>query len=542
MKEFIEAPEKIYLEAKRDGRLIENRSLEEIKRIALRQEGVRETQMGSIAVDSEPMSRAAPKTKNNIDSEFGEEEILLANQAVETLRKRKVVSLDVPVGENSEITARFLMPEKYAYLAYGLKLLFGGTEGRVADKPTYRIIFFTNGKFEANKRIKDVREKDVTIRLWMGSRRGEQTKICRNTTYLGEGKKGVFQFEDWRVKEIDKEGIFLHAGIRRDHLWVYDHKTERPELIEKVTAIAGLTATGKTTTLCRKLARLPRERSEMIGDDGGSLRSDGSFTVFEPMGLYVKTDGIDREQPEILGAALSLDAYLENVSLSRYPYIPEFSNVNKTTNGRAVVLRENIRIAIKELKASKVDNIILLTRNHLMNAISKLTREQATMQLIYGESEESSGGIPTESGKFKREFFLDPFVVGNRLEHALKFYDILEEIEEKRGTPINCYLANTGYIGEKKEKVELWDSLAVYIDLLKESIKFSDKPDALGYYYPVKCDRGKLSKLTALDKFGPATLEEKLQAFLKRRQEYIRGFESKWGPIPPKIKETLRYR
>ena len=53
--------------------------------------------------------------------------------------------------------------------------------------------------------------------------------------------------------------------------WTYDLETERPELMEIVTAVSGLTATGKTTTLCRRFSRMPREKSEMIGDDGGTV-------------------------------------------------------------------------------------------------------------------------------------------------------------------------------------------------------------------------------------------------------------------------------
>ncbi len=535
MREFIEAPGRIYEEARVDGRLIDGKSFNKLKKIALDQEGVVETQFGSLAVDSEPMSRAAPKTKNNLDYEFGDEERQLALQAVDVLRECRVVCLDAPVGENSGVTVRFLLPEKYAHIAYGLKLLFGPWRRKV-DNPTYSIVFFTDDAFEANKKIRDVREKDVTIRLWMGSKRGEQVKICRNSTYLGEGKKGTFQFEDWRVKEIDKEGLFLHAGVRRDRLWVYNHKTRRPELTWRTTAISGLTATGKTTTLCRRFARIPREKSEMIGEDGGSFRFDGSYCAFEPMGLYVKTDGIDDKQPEILRATTSSEAYLENISLSRYPYIPNFSDTRKTTNGRAIVLRKNLEIASKGLCTDKVHNIILLTRNPLMNVISKLTHEQATMQFIYGESIESSGGIAVDAGKFKREFFLDPFIVGDRLKHALIYYDLL-----KRNPSINCYLANTGTIGEDERKVTLRDSLAVYNDLLRNSLRFSEKPDALGYHYPTKSDRANLEKLMALDKFKPETLEKRIEDFLIGRRRYLNEFESKWGTIPSIIKESLRY-
>ena len=206
------------------------------------------------------------------------------------------------VGDGRDgVTARFIMPVQHSHIAYGLKLLLDQPSSRIVEEPTYTIIYFTDGMFEFN-RGKRLLDKDIMVRLMMGNRRGEQVKICRNTTYLGEGK-GVFQFENWRVKSIDKKGLFLHAGARRDHLWVYDLETERPELMETVTAVSGLTATGKTTTLCRRFSRMPRETSEMIGDDGGTIGFDGSYAAFEIGGLYVKTEGLDKDQPEILRAA-----------------------------------------------------------------------------------------------------------------------------------------------------------------------------------------------------------------------------------------------
>ena len=536
MREFIDAPIKIYSEAKKTGRLIEGLTREELKFLALKQDGVVETGTGSVAAYSEPMSRAAAKTKNNIDYDFGDKERQLAIQAIENLKWDKIVSVDVPVGKTDEITARLLVNEKYSQLAYAAKLQFGDCSEKVIEDPTYQVVFFTDDAFEKNKKIRDVREKDITIRLWMGNKRGEQVKIVRNGNYFGEFRKGVFQFENWRVKEIDKEGIFLHAGVRRDKLWTYDYETERPELKEKVTAISGLTATGKTSSLCRKLARLPHEKSEMIGEDGGTFKFDGSFSAFEKEGIYAKTDSIDKEHPEILSAALAREAFLENVSLGRYPYIPVFSDVSLTRNGRTVILRKNLGIASDEIDVKRIDNIIMLTRNPLMNVISKLTPEQTVMQFIYGESIESSGGVEAEAGKFKREFFLDPFVVGNRLEHAMIFYDFLKKNEH-----INCYLSNTGTIGQGEIEVKLRDSLAVYNDVLRERIKFSTRSDELGYFYPIKCDRANLDKLTALDKFKPETLEKRIKDFLAGRASYLKDFEARYGAIPSNIKESLIY-
>jgi len=532
------AAEKIYYDAKEEGRLIEGKSLDELKEIALRQEGVIQTQLGSLAADSEPMSRSAPHTKNNIDHPFGEQEEELAHMAVEYLSRERIISLDTIIGDGKDgVTARFLIPEAYAQLAYGLKLLFEDNPApRVVENPTYTIIYFTDEAFEYNK-AKKLIDKDITVRLWMGSKRGDQVKICRNTIYLGEAKKGVFQFESWRVKTIDKAGIFLHCGARRDYLWIYDLETERPELQEVVTGVAGLTATGKTTTLCRNLARIPKERSEMIGDDGGTFGYDGSYAAFELGGLYVKTEGLDESQPEILRAALAEDCFLENVAITRYPYMPNFQDLSKTSNGRAVVTRRNLKIASPGLRADKVNYIIILTRNPLMNVISKLTPEQATMQFIYGESIESSGGNPEEAGKFKRVFFLDPFIAGDRLEHAMIFYEIIKK------NRIKCYLANTGTIGAEETKVTLRDSLAAYNDLLRMQLRFSFEPDPLGYHYPIKSDRANLDLMVAYKLFPDKEIyRKKVKDFLRGRQEYLEEFEARWGKIPEPIRESLPYR
>ena len=535
---FKKAAEKIYCDAKKDGRLIEGKTLDEYKEIALQQEGVIQTNMGSVAADSEPMSRSAPHTRNNIDDPFGEEEEALASQAVECLSSEKIVCLDTIIGDGRDgVTARFIMPDDYAQIAYGVKLLFEDTPAaRVVENPTYTIIFFSDDAFEPNK-FKKLIDKDVSIRLWMGDKRGDQVKICRNSTYVGEAKKGVFQFESWRVKEIDKLGIFLHSGARVDHLWIYDLETERPELQERVAGVSGLTATGKTTTLCRKLAKLPKETSEMIGDDGGTLGFDGSYAAFEQGGLYIKTEGLDESQPEILRASLSPDTFLENVAISRYPYIPDYKDTSKTGNGRAVIRRDSLGLASKSLRVDKVDYIFILTRNPLANVIARLTPEQATMQFIYGESIESTGGDPDQAGKFKRVFFLDPFIAGDRLEHAMLFYDIIKR------NRIRCYLANTGTIGENDEKVTLRQSLSSYSDILRVQLRFGSEPDHLGYHYPIKSDRANMDYMVSYPKFyDKESLKNKVKDFLKGRQIFLEEFEAKWGPIPDQIRESLSYR
>jgi len=272
----------------------------------------------------------------------------------------------------------------------------------------------------------------------------------------------------------------------------------------------------------------------MIGDDGGAFGLDGSYAAFEMGGLYVKTESLDSGQPEILRAAESRDAFLENVAISKYPYIPNFSDLSLTANGRAVVTRANLENASAGLRAEKVDNLIILTRNPLANVISKLTPEQMTMQLIYGETVESSGGDPEKAGQFHREFFLDPFVAGDRMEHAMIFYDVV-----KRNN-IRCYLANTGTVGQDETDVHLRQSLSAYNDVLRNLMIFSAEPDHLGIHYPVRSDRANLDLLRAAPLYPDKhILEMQMQDFLQGRSKYLEKFESEYGQIPAKMRESI---
>jgi len=159
------------------------------------------------------------------------------------------------------------------------------------------------------------------------------------------------------------------------------------------------------------------------------------------------------------------------------------------------------------------------------------------MQFIYGESIESSGGNPEEAGRFKRVFFLDPFMCGNKLDHAMTFYEILKKSQ------IKCYLANTGTIGQEEVNVSLRQSLAIYNDLARIQLKFSFDPDFLGYHYPIKSDRANMDVMRTEKLFSDRELLlKKARDFLRGRRAYLEAFESENGEIPDYIKESLPYR
>ena len=134
--------------------------------------------------------------------------------------------------------------------------------------------------------------------------------------------------------------------------------------------------------------------------------------------------------------------------------------------------------ASQEISVDKVDNLILITRGPLIPAISKLTLEQAAALMILGQAMESSAGDPTKAGQIRSEFFYDPFVVGDRTEHANIFYRILKGLPYK----INCYLLNTGWIGEGRHyrKITLENTMGIMDSLLRGGLEdWTDSPTGL---------------------------------------------------------------
>ncbi len=325
-------------------------------------------------------------------------------------------------------------PEKFAHVAYGGSNLFVPVRHRV-ERPDYQIVFFGDEAWETNK-SKPLPQKDITIRLALLDD-GRVVKFVRNSNYIGEYKKGVFASEDW-VAKTRRGGIFLHAGCREDYLQS-SHGDYRPVR----TLLIALSANGKTTVTCQILARKGMERSWLVQDDGGTLMPDGSFHGFEAGGVFVKTEGVNPgEQVEIFYGLLKAETVCENVFVT-----PEgdfdFENFERTSNGRAVVTRSDFMHASPHIDVEKIDNVILITRGPTIPAISKLTLEQAAALMVLGQAMESSAGDPTQAGKIRTEFFYDPFVAGDRAQHANRFYDILSNLPD-----VNYYLINTGSVGE----------------------------------------------------------------------------------------------
>jgi len=460
LEEFIATADRIRQRAMDEGRLTDNPPDDILRLIIEKEPGIKKTVYNNFVAESEPTSRSAMFTKNSVDYSYGEEEKRLLEQCERALSREKLISVDRIVGNaDSSTTVRLIVPERFAHVAYGGRNLFLPIK-RVVEEPTYQILFFADEAFEANK-SKPLPQKDITIRLAMFGD-GRFVKIIRNGNYIGEYKKGVFAAEDW-VTKSRRGGIFLHAGCREDFLQSThgDYQTVR-------TMLVALSANGKTTTTCKILAKKGKEKSWLIQDDGGYLMPDGSFRGFEAGGIFVKTEGVNPgEQVEIYYGLLKPETVCENVYVNEYGDF-DFYNFQRTSNGRAVVLRRDFMHASPYIDVDRVDNLIIITRNPLVPAISKLSQEQAVALMVLGQAMESSAGDPTQAGKIRSEFFYDPFIAGDLAHHANIFYEIT------KGLPhLNYYLMNTGGIGEGEHyrDIRLESTIGIMDSLLRGGLE-----------------------------------------------------------------------
>jgi phosphoenolpyruvate carboxykinase (ATP) len=458
--DFVKTAHRIRQQAIEEDRLINNPSIEQLRLLVEKEVGVKKTVFQSFVAESEPTSRAAMFTKNSVDDAFGEEETDLLRKCEEALAAETLISIDRIVGNyGSETSVRLLVPLRFAHIVYGGGNLFLPVRKEV-ERPTYQVVFFADSAFESNK-SKLLPQKDIMIRLAMLDD-GRVVKVVRNSSYVGEFKKGVFAAEDW-VAKSRKGGIFLHAGCREDYLQSAhgDYQTVR-------TLLLALSANGKTTLTCQILARKGKEKSWLVQDDGGTLMPDGSFHGFEAGGLFVKTEDVNPgEQREIFYGLLKPGTLMENVHVSPEADL-DFSIMERTSNGRAVIQRRDLMHASSNIDVDRIDNVILITRGPLIPAIARLTREQAVALMILGQATESSAGDPTHAGELASEFFYDPFTAGDQAEHANRFYRILSGF-----THINYFLVNTGGVGEgsRYKEISVNHTVAILDSLLRGGLE-----------------------------------------------------------------------
>ena len=366
------------------------------------------------------------------------------------------------------------------------------------------------------------------------------------TDYYGEAKKGFLRMAMFFAKQRGMLG--LHAGAKL--IKAKDYKTGK---IKKYSMLLfGLSGTGKTTHSCHDHGlNLEGEGIEIVQDDVVFLCEDCSILGTE-RGFYLKTEGLDPEiQPLIYNAVTKPNAIFENVMVDYLGNV-YFGDDTLTGNGRGIMQRDDFgkykSESINLPPVSELDGLIIIfitRRNTVVPIISKLTLEQAAAFFMLGESIETSASNPERAGESVREVGTNPFIVGDKAEEGNRFYEIISKYPEK----VQCYLLNTGGVGEIMEKdengrkiikqrvlrIQIPETAAIIRGIVRGSIEWV-KDEWFNVLIPKKVEGVDISKFNLSNFYKREQIENLVNELKKERIEYFKNFKS----LNPKIVNSLQ--
>jgi len=353
--------------------------------------------------------------------------------------------------------------------------------------------------------------------------------------YYGEAKKGFLRMTMWAAKQEGMLGI--HAGAKIVKAKDRTGKNRRYSMI-----LFGLSATGKTTHACHNHGLLDDgEGQEIVQDDVVFIRPDGSALGPE-RGFYLKTGYLDpKVQPIIFRAAISHNTIFENVMVDYLGNV-HFDDETLTENGRGIIQRDDLGADKSEgvnlSPLDEVDGMIIIfitRRNTVVPIASKLTPEQAAAAFMLGESIETSAGDPRRAGESVREVGTNPFIVGSEADEGNWFYEFVKRHEDK----IQCYLLNTGGVGERREegkdgnkilkqavlRVEIPEMAAIIRGIVRNAVEWEPDP-CFGTMVPRKVNGVQMKKFDLSNFYSQDQIDAYVKKLKEERIEWLKRFES----------------
>ncbi|WP_122087913.1 phosphoenolpyruvate carboxykinase (ATP) [Halalkalicoccus subterraneus] len=447
------------------------------------------TEYGSPSYVSQFRSRSSERTKNAVDHTFTGEDWDLIDRALSAAGTTELVCFDRMVGRHPEhaYCCRLFVPKEYGRIALAwAKLLDPAPDGHEPD-------FYT-------LQLPDTEETAIRVLPEEG------LTVVLGSDYTGEAKKSFLRLFMYRAKQ--RGGLGLHAGTKRLTL------EDDDGLSEVYQAFLGLSGTGKSTLTGHGCWLDSPESAVMLQDDVCALFPD-TLAGSEGGGLYIKTIGLDaEEQPALYRAATRPDAVLENVAVAEDGTV-DFDDGSLTTNGRAVIRRDDLPSAAPEIDCDRADQVFFITRNPLMPPIARLSPEQAAVAFMLGESVETSAGDPDRAGESIRVVGTNPFIVGPEGEEGNRFADLIDE------TDAECFVLNTGSVGSQEIGVE--DTIAILTAAARDEIEWTHD-DQLGFEVPQRVPEMAIEEFRLAenhDAYG-----EKLAALREERREYLAAFDT----------------
>ncbi len=284
--------------------------------------------------------------------------------------------------------------------------------------------------------------------------------LVLGSDYMGEDKKGFLRNGMYGADTLGMLG--LHAGTKV--VIIRDPKTNK--LKKYGVFLFGLSATGKSTWSCHQLGLDwgKGERTLVCQDDICFLKNDGSAFGSEA-GFFVKTDVDSKLQEAMYNSLIHKSALYENVMIDAKG-MPDFLDENLCGNGRAVVMKKQLKIkrgrgpfSMKDIwypsynlpSLDELDGLVfafITRRNTIMSFAQRLTPIQAALAYLWGESSHSYASNPAKAGESVRTVGTDPFIVGSRAGKVNQFYRIIMDLVDNYPGKVSFYQYNTGGMGE----------------------------------------------------------------------------------------------
>lgn len=472
-----------------------NPSKEELRELARFEE--KTTEFGSPSYIGNKRSRSPKLTSNTIDDTFADDDFRLVIKVLKYLEENEMIILEREIGYDKErkYNCRLILPKSAAKIALGWSVLT--LEVSDESKPFLTAIMIP--EWESTRILVDP-ENRITYAV--------------GTDYGGEARKSFLRM--WMYEMKKKGGLGMHAGtksvsIRTNGSWRRN--------IGQI--FFGLSGTGKSALTATDMRMEKNEGViEIHQDDVVALFPDGKCYGTEMGGMYLKTEGVTKDdQPEIYQALISPDTVFENVWVGDDGKV-DFHNTELTSNGRAYVSRTDLG-ASDHIDMPKTHQLFIITRNPLVPPVSRLSKEQAVVAFMLGESIGTSAGDPTSAGKLVRIVGTNPFIVGPRGHEGNRLLEILNKIGD-----IEAYLLNTGHVGEgdKMREITLSDTIAILKAISKGNVKW-ERDEQLKLEQPVRIDGIDIKEMDPRKFYSAGEFESRLKELREDRVAWLKEFK-----------------
>lgn len=459
------------------------------------------TEFGSPSFVSRETSRNADLTKNDVDASFEEADYTHVETAIRRVQEEPMLCLDRQLGEHPahSYVCRYFVPESYARIALGWEKLLEPADAPV--DPDFVTIQLPDHDHIAIRVL-----PEVGLTAVLGS------------DYIGEAKKSFLRQFMYRVKRHG--GLGLHAGSKRVTV------DRNGELVDVGQLFLGLSATGKTTLTVHSCWLDEPEGTEVVQDDVCALLEDGSVIGTEGGGMYVKTSSVNpKVQPSLYRALVHESAVFENVTVEEDGTV-DFDATRYTSNGRAVIDREQLGVASESIDLDDVDQTFFITRNPIMPPVAKLTPNEAGAAFMLGESIETSAGDPERAGEPIRVVGTNPFIIGSRGEEGNRFRDLVVTND------IETFVLNTGHLGAEAKDIRVEDTVAILRAIARGSVEWS-QDESIAMTIPRSVPDVAIEEFDVTDHVDD--VEEQLRALREERQAYLEQFDD----LDPAIKQAV---